>query len=122
MVFSVRLLVAIGSLAAAAGVASADTYGAIAYSPATGASGYSYDYDSEYGAVSAAKQSCGASDCEDVIVFWNGACGALAVGQGGGWGASAGYGQGDAESGALRICSQYTRQCRVEVWACTSEW
>ena len=54
--------------------AQADNFGAIAYSPSTGASGRSWDYPSRAG----------------------------------------------AENAALNKCRQYTSNCKVRVWQCTT--
>lgn len=54
-------------------------YGAIAYSSATGAHGYSFDYANRESAQARALSECGA-DCK-IAVWFNNACAALAVGQ-----------------------------------------
>jgi hypothetical protein len=65
-----------------------DNFGAIAYSPSSGAHGWSYDYPSRAVAEEVALTNCRqhAGDCVVPIWFRN-ACGALAVG-------SSGYGSG----------------------------
>jgi serine/threonine-protein kinase len=110
------LLAAAGSGSAAA----QSNYGAIAYSPSTGAHGWSYDYASRAAAENVALANCRrhAGDCVVPIWFRN-ACGALAVGTNGygsGWGSKRRL----AESFALRTCRKHTRGCRIRRWACTT--
>ena len=95
-------------------------YGAIAYSPATGAQGWVHDYDSKDAAEAAAITNCRlqASDCSVPVSFRNG-CGALAVGStnfGSGWGAD----RKTAERIALRLCGQHSRNCRILRQVCTT--
>ncbi len=93
-------------------------YGAISYSPSTGAYGYSYDYTSKRGAQRAARKQCGYRDCKKSLWFRN-ACGALAVGNNGygtGWGST----KSRARRAALRSCRKYSRGCRVKRWVCTT--
>ena len=66
-------------LGAATAAAAGDNFGAIAFSSSSGATGYSYDYDSRDGAEERALQECGPG-CKVVLWFKN-ACGALAVGK-----------------------------------------
>lgn len=98
-----------------------DNYGAIAYSPSTGAHGYSYDYASRAVAERKALAECRkhARDCQVPLWFRN-ACGALAVGNGGGWGTGWGSNRALAERYALQSCSQYTKGCSVIRWVCTT--
>ena len=53
-------------------------YGALAFSPATHATGDSYNYSSQTAAENAAVQYCGHADCYAVAWFEN-SCGAIAV-------------------------------------------
>jgi len=109
------------SIIAGAGDASArDNFGAIAYSPSTGAHGWSYDYASRAAAEEVALANCRqlAGDCV-VPVWFRNACGALAVGSGGhgsGWGTSRRL----AERFALRSCRKNTSGCWIKRWACTT--
>jgi uncharacterized caspase-like protein len=98
----------------------ASRFGAIAYSPSTGAHGWSYDYGSREEAERVAISNCSqhARDCSVPIWFQN-ACGALAVGPSGygtGWGVS----QTLAESYAIGVCGQYSANCSVRRWVCTT--
>jgi hypothetical protein len=107
-------------LSLGAGRAAADNYGAIAYSPSTGAHGWSFDYGSRVAAENAALANCRqhATDCSVPIWFRN-ACGALAVGPNGygsGWGTS----RSIAERLALKICRQNSGGCTIRRWACTT--
>jgi serine/threonine-protein kinase len=107
--------------AAGQSAAAQDNYGAIAFSPATGAHGWSYDYPSRSAAENAALANCGryASDCRVPIWFRN-ACGALAVGAGNGYGSGWGTSRAIAERYALQVCRRYTSGCRIRRWACTT--
>jgi serine/threonine-protein kinase len=102
------------------GGAEAQNYGAIAYSPATGALGWSYDYRTRGEAESIALQNCSkhASDCIVPLWFRN-ACGALAVGSNG-WGTAWGTNQSEAERKAITACQRWTMDCAVKRWVCTT--
>jgi hypothetical protein len=108
-------------LAMSAGTAiSADKFGAIAYSSATGSFGYSFDHGSRANAEARAMNECSVrgTGCRVAIWFKN-ACGAIATGANG-WGSAwAGSRQG-AERAAINNCRKYTQQCRVLAWSCTS--
>ena len=79
-------------------------YGAIAYSPDTGACGYSWDYSSRSGAENRALQECNKSDAR--IVAWvRNASAALAVGSRGSWAAAwSSVSLQDAKDKALAAC------------------
>lgn len=96
-------------------------YGAIAYSPSTGSYGYSYDHASRARAEDGAYAECRkhASDCQVALWFRN-ACGALAVGDDGGWGTGWGSVLQRAESEALGVCGKHTSNCSVIRWVCTT--
>ncbi|MCJ8311178.1 MAG: DUF4189 domain-containing protein [Hyphomicrobiales bacterium] len=100
--------------------AEANNYGAIAYSQSTGASGRSWDYRSRAAAERAALNNCyrHAGDCR--VIWFRNACGAVAVGNGGGWGSAWGNTRRQAQNAAIRSCRRYTSGCRVRVWQCTS--
>jgi len=111
----------LGLLIAASHAASADNFGAIAYSPSSGARGYSYDYSSRREAEARAMSECSANGrgCKTVIWFKN-ACGALARGSNG-WGSAWAGNRGNAERAAIANCSKHTGGCRVLTWSCTSK-
>lgn len=102
--------------------ARADYYGAIAYSPRSGAVGWSYDHPSRRRAERVAMGNCRgyAGDCRVVTYFVN-ACGAVARGSNGAWGADWGDDRYSAESNALEACYNHGDNCRVVRWACTSQ-
>lgn len=99
-----------------------DYYGAIAYSPSTGAHGWTYDYATRQEAQDTALSECRqhADDC--VIALWfRNACGALAIGSNGygsGWGTS----RSRAERDALQSCRRYTGGCSIKRWVCTTRY
>ena len=95
-----------------------DYYGAIAFSTASGANGYAQDFDSQEGAEERALQECG-SGCE-VVVWFKNACGALAVGEGNGYGTAWAGNREAAEDGAIRVCAKNAGNCAVKAWACTT--
>ncbi|MET3924116.1 DUF4189 domain-containing protein [Devosia sp. 2618] len=99
--------------------ANAAQYGAIAFSPKTGAIGYSTKGASRGNAQDWAMYYCGqyARDCK-IAVNFNNACGALAIGRNGGWGADWGYTRAEAEADALTICRRHDTRCRVKRSAC----
>lgn len=99
-----------------------DLYGALAFSPSTGAHGYSFDYANraaaERRAINECEKNAGSSDCQAVVWFHN-ACGALAVGDnayGSGWGTDMLY----AALYAVESCEELTDNCKVIRWVCTS--
>lgn len=73
--FILLAILIIGTVAARGVQAS---YGAIAYSVATGNTGWSRGFNNQGAAEAEAIARCFASDCQSVVWF-NGACGALAV-------------------------------------------
>jgi serine/threonine-protein kinase len=83
----------------------ADQFAAIAYSPSTGAAGWSYNYSDLGDAQIAATSYCNATDA--VIVTWsrNAWC-ALAAADDGSYGHSWGNTQEEAEAGALANCTE----------------
>jgi uncharacterized caspase-like protein len=98
----------------------ANRFGAIAYSPSTGAHGWSFDYASREEAERVAISNCSqhARDCSVPLWFQN-ACGALAVGPSG-YGTGWGINQSLAESYAIGVCGQYSANCSVRRWVCTT--
>lgn len=113
-------IAAITTLLLTTGALAADRWGSIAFSPDTRANGYSYNYPSKAAAQSRAMVNCdnNADDCRIVVNFRN-ACGALAVGSNGGWGANWGTTRAAAENNALRVCRNNDDGCRVTRWVCS---
>lgn len=110
------LMISLSSSLAFAG----DKYGAIAISPSTKALGWSYNYNSNSYAKSVALAHCRkhASDCKIASWFRN-ACGAIAIGNSGGWGADWGRNIKQAKWKALKRCRGYDHGCKVKRWVCT---
>ena len=111
-------LVSFVTLAMSSTKAAADNYGAIAYSQESDSIGYSYDYQEQSSAEERALQECG-EGCAVVLWFRN-ACGALATGEGNGYGTAWATSRRAAEEAAVSTCSQYTQSCAVRQWVCTS--
>lgn len=97
-----------------------NNFGAIAYSPSSGAIGWAYDYSSRGAAERAARRACSrrGRGCRGAVWFRN-ACGALATGPNG-WGSGWGVTRALAEKWARRTCSKHTSNCRVIRWVCTT--
>jgi hypothetical protein len=114
------LILAVAVMVSAGGAWADDHFGAIAYSPTSGADGYAMDYSSQAGAEDRALSECTArgEGCQSVLWFRN-ACGALAVGPDG-WGAAWGDDQEAAEDNALDQCKGHSENCAVKRWACTT--
>jgi serine/threonine-protein kinase len=99
----------------------ADYFGAIAYSPSSGADGWSKDQPSRRAAQRAAVEGCKrhAEDCRALFWFKN-ACGALAVGAG----AKAGWGWGKtqklADGEAIKACDKQAKGCKITRQVCTA--
>ena len=109
-------------IAASSSHASAKNYyGAIAYSPSTQAMGWAYDYNTKWAANNAALKKCRkhASDCRIATWFRN-ACGAIAVGGNGGWGAHWGHSVKNAKWKARKTCKRHDSYCKVRRWVCTT--
>ncbi|RTL60522.1 MAG: DUF4189 domain-containing protein [Hyphomicrobiales bacterium] len=95
-------------------------FGAISYSPSTGATGWGTDFPTREGAAAASQRNCRqyADDCEVVTWFKDG-CGALAANAEdfeSAWSPS----KDDAEQRALRRCRASGRGCTVIRWVCTT--
>jgi serine/threonine-protein kinase len=103
------------------GAAWADSFGAISYSPETGATGWSFSYGNRRDAERKAQRSCNenADDCRVAIWFKNG-CGAVAVGDDG-WGSGWGYSRREARRQAIASCDQRTESCSVVRWQCSGQ-
>ena len=100
--------------------AQADRFGAIAYAPASGITGWGNDYSNRSGAEDRAMRECrsrGGQDCRIAVWFRNG-CGALARGSNG-WGSGWGTTEWRAATEALQVCSQHTLNCTVHHQICT---
>ena len=114
----VIFLALIGSVPAAS---AQDAFGAIAYSPSTGAYGYSYDFPSRAAAEAGAFNDCSKhnSGCQVVLWFKN-ACGSLAVGANGGWGTAWAASRKLADKQAVGQCSRNDQGCRPVVFSCVT--
>ncbi len=117
----VLMVITLVALASMQSAFARDNFGAIAYSPSTGAYGYSINYGSKRVAQNRALDKCDeyarTSDC-DVLVWFQNACGSLAEGPdgyGSGWGTD----RSTAERYALESCSEYSRRCKVTETVCT---
>lgn len=119
--FCLAMAVLLATALAGPSTALAANYGAIAYSPSTGAFGRSWDYPNRRGAERRALNGCRAHarDCRVAIWFRN-ACGALAVGNRGGWGSGWGNSRSRAQNEARAVCRRHTNNCKIRVWQCTS--
>lgn len=112
------ILAALMVLTAATSGAQAVEWGSIYYSPSTHATGFSHHYDTQRQAERAAASYCSGGDCEYAISFRN-ACGAVAVGRNGGWGADWGTTGNSAQSNAVDACRAHDRGCSVVRWQCS---
>jgi hypothetical protein len=114
ILFTLLAMIAVPTLA------SANEYGAIAFSRSTGAHGYSHNYGSRGAAENRAMSECRrhGGGCQIVVHFAN-ACAALAVGRGNGYGVAWSGGQQDAINRAVRACNGFTSNCRVRRWVCS---
>jgi serine/threonine-protein kinase len=97
-----------------------DYFGAIAYSPRTGADGWAKDHPSRRAAERAALSGCRqhAKDCRSVMWFKNG-CGTLATSAkayGWGWGTT----QELADAEAIKACGKHASGCKVKRQVCTA--
>lgn len=103
-----------------AAAAEAKEHGAIAFSSQSGAHGYSHNYGSRGAAEQRALSGCrnNGGGCR-VVLYFNDACGALAVGDGNGSGYAWAPTRRQAERRALSNCSEYTSSCQIVRWVCS---
>lgn len=115
-----RCALLILALAPAAAFAQAqEYYGAIAYSPRTGAHGWASNHPSRTAAEKAALSHCRkhGKDCKVQVWFVN-ACGALAVGADG-FGTAWGSPQQAADDEAFKLCAKHSKACAVVRRVCS---
>lgn len=105
------------TVTAAPAQAAADSWGAIALSPSTYRTGYTWDYPTAATATRAAAQKCGARDCRAIVEVANG-CAALAQASNYALGWSYGGSRADAENRAIRATPG--RHAHVVGWVCTA--
>jgi Domain of unknown function (DUF4189) len=121
----------VGSIAAAAAglvvaavltaaPAAAQYYGAIGYSPSSGAMGWSFDYLTREEARQVALTRCAehASDCEIAVQFADG-CGVIVFGERA-KSAAGSPSRSEATRVALRRCQMRSEGCTVRRWVCTT--
>lgn len=101
---------------------SAKGFGSIAYSKKTRNLGFTLGHPSRDAAEKAAAQDCevrsnGSSDCQPLIWF-RGRCGALALGDGGAYGAAQHPSQVTASKEAITLCTKHGETCRVVLELC----
>ncbi len=107
------------SLLLVCGVARADGFGAISYSPATGKSGGAWNYSCAAEAKDASVGYCGAADCRPVVWVGSG-CAALAVGANRSlWGWAWNADKGLAMWNALQNCSNQDSGCQIVYSLCS---
>jgi hypothetical protein len=105
-------------------ISGSGAYGAIAYSPSTGAHGYSYRQGSRSAAERRALRECRnyakAGDCR-VEVWYSNNCGALAVGSGTARGSAYAANAAAASAAALRYCRSRNggRACVIKRATCS---
>jgi len=93
--------------------------GAIAYSPDSGAWGYSEEYGSRAQAESRARKECRSNDCEIAAWFYN-SCGAGSASDNGSWGGAQGDNEQRAQHGAQARCAKEGgTNCKVVVSRCS---
>lgn len=97
-------------------VARADEWGAIAYSPSTGATGGARNYSTKTRAERVAVDTCGKSDCRVLVNFVD-KCGAVARAKDNSW--SWGRGPTRADATANAIGSATGRNPQIKQSVCT---
>ncbi len=115
----VTAILALGLSLVVSGAAQA-AFGAIAFSPQSGAHGYSFNAGTRAQAERVALDNCRAHGrgCR-VLVYFQNACGSLAVGRGNGYGFAWAGNRAQAESRAMRECRNQTAACRIVSWSCS---
>ncbi len=95
------------------------SYGAIAYSPGSGAFGYSDGYANQTVAESRALSECGKADCAVGTWFYNN-CGAVATSDNGAWGGGHGPTALRARGDAEETCNRRGgTACAVKITHCS---
>src|SRR5215471_10814589 len=93
-------------------------YGALAFDRRDGSYGFAYDYPTQREANTRAMQKCGPG-CVVVEEFSN-ACAAYATGDNAAEGRGRDLWRSEAERQALQRCQDTGKNCRIQVWGCTS--
>lgn len=119
-IVSLALALAVAWSATSGALAGEPFYGAISYSPSSGATGWGYDFRDRDDAAEAAQRNCRrfASDCKVVTWFKDG-CGAVAANAEdfeGAWSRS----RDDALTRAMFRCLVNGPGCSVVRWVCTT--
>lgn len=101
------------------------SFGAIAYSKVTRTYGFASQYESRERAERRAVQECAqsrsnATDCA-VLVWFNNRCGALALGDDGGYGAAQDQTRQAASAKAMANCQPHAATCRIVRVVCGME-
>ncbi len=91
-------------------------YAAIAFSPSTGLSGTSWNFETSMLAETEAYLQCGAEDCDTLVVFQQ--CGALAVGRELYYGYGYDLSSATAIETALQQCDALTTGCEITAAFC----
>ncbi|MEU8896649.1 DUF4189 domain-containing protein [Nocardia sp. NPDC048505] len=116
----IAVCVALGAglltVTAATATAKSDEWGAIAYSPSTGETGWGRNYSTKKRAERAAIETCKKSDCEVLLNFVN-KCGAVAEARNGTW--SIGRGETKAAANAAAIAAAKGRNPQIRESVCT---
>jgi hypothetical protein len=111
-------LMGVSVFAAGEAAAQQDTYAAIALNKETGATGYSYRFNSRAGAEEKALQECGRG-C--IVVAWvRNQCLSLATGRGYGYGYGLSANDAAAMDRAVEECRKQTDRCEVNTTICSS--
>ena len=74
------------------------------------------NFETETLAETEAYQQCGSEDCDTALIFQQ--CGAIAVGQGYGWGAASDLSSATAIDNALDICGENDSGCEITAAFC----
>jgi serine/threonine-protein kinase len=101
-------------VAAPASAHAADKYAAIAYSPSTGAFGYSYNFATRTSAEKVALAECKGDDAQVLVWARNGWC-CLAVGDDNAYGYSWADNEDYAKKLALSECKKQADNCKIVV-------
>ena len=109
--YAVLTLCALALTAGSAPAKAEKLFGAIAFSASTGKVGTGFNFAAKNEASTEAVKQCGMDDCDSVVEFAH--CGAIAVGDGFGYGYSADKSAAKSEETALSNCTGLTTNCLV---------
>ncbi|MEV0249194.1 DUF4189 domain-containing protein [Nocardia sp. NPDC050712] len=114
VVVTAALAAGVSTVAAGPATAKSDDWGAIAYSPSSGETGWGRNYSTKKRAERAALETCKKSDCKVLLNFVN-KCGAAARAKDGSWSLGRGSTNAEANANAVRAATGRNPQIKESI-------